>query len=467
MSQVTFINALIASPQIPQIIHQRGILIFANLSAARLFGFENVAAFVEFAHRTTVFGKPDAKMPKTRTRKLNFRQKDGAKVTAQVDEVTINWNGTPSAHVKMTLLNAESKSGNVETDDILSLRLVQRGEEEAYFLDSINAAMDNTREDSGKFVCVRKPFDLAVACLRICDDLTPLAEDLGVTLSLEISPKALNIFIGDAAKLSRAVTCVLRHAIARVPGGNVKIKLLVDELGESIRFDICDNGTPYTSWESIALLDPPPIGKDARTYDMDLPELDLPMARCIANFLGGTVSLKVNHIAGGLVRLKMPFPIAEGEVRRAGRPKDTHLPLRILVAEDNFTSQQVIKVILQALGYAPTLVANGAHCVEALSCCAYDVILMDLHMPIMDGYEATRQIRASEAARGVAPIPILALTADPRAKTRLKSKAVGVTGFLTKPVHIPQILSALTPIIDDIRAQSSPAEVEAKKVVLI
>jgi two-component system, sensor histidine kinase len=392
---------------------------------------------------------------------------NGTKVTAKVDEAAIIWNGHPSAHIKLTQLDGECETQCETTDDTLTLRLVQRGEEEAYFLDSINAAMDNTREDSGKFVTVRKPFDLAVVCLRLCDDLTPFAQDLGVTLSLEISPKALNIFIGDAAKLSCAATCVLRHAIARVPGGKVRIKLLVDELGESIRFDICDNGAPYTSWESISLLDPPPLGKDVSNLDFELPELDLPMAQCIANFLGGVVSVKVNHIAGGLIRLKLPFPIAEGEVRRPGRPKDTHLPLRILVAEDNFTSQQVIKIILQALGYAPTIVANGAHCLEALNHGAYDVIFMDLHMPIMDGYEATRHIRVKELLTSAAPIPILALTADPRAKTRLKSKAAGVTGFLTKPVHIPQILSALTTIIDDIRAQTANTETGEKKVVLI
>jgi CheY-like chemotaxis protein len=450
MSQVTFINALIASPHVPQIIHQKGLLIFANISAARLFGLDSVAAFVEFAHRTNLFGDVDGKTPKTRTRMLHFRQLNGTRVKAKIDEKAIIWNGHPSAHVTMTCIVGTAK---VNTD-LLSQRLAERSEEEAYFLDSINAAMDSSRQDSGKFLLVRKPFDLAGACLRLCDDLTPFAEEMGVKINLEISPKALGIFTGDAAKLSSAASCILRHAIARVPGGKVGIKLLVDEVGESIRFDICDNGTPYTSWESIALLDPPPLAKDATPQETDLPELDLPMAQCIANFLGGTVSLKVNHIAGGLVRLKLPFPLAEGEVRRAGRPKDTHLPLRILVAEDNFTSQQVIKIILQALGYAPTIVANGSHCVEALNHCAYDVIFMDLHMPVLDGYEATRRIRASEASRDAGPIPILALTADTRAKTRIKAQSAGVTGFLTKPVHIPQILSALTPIIEDIRANS-------------
>jgi CheY-like chemotaxis protein len=462
MSQVIFINSLIASSHIPQIIHQKGLLIFANISAAHLFGFDSVTAFVEFAHRTNLFGKTNANPPKRRMRKLSFHQKDGSPISAKIEEKKIIWNGNPSAYIKLTPIEADTTTKSEKEGDKLTLRLAQNREEQAYFLDSINAAMASTREDSGTFIHVRKPFDLACACLRICDDLTPFAEQMGVTLSLEISPKALNIFTGDAAKLSRAATCIVRYAIARVPGGRVRIKLLVDEQGDSIRFDVCDNGAAYTSWESINLLDPPAVGKAATSYDFDLPELDLPMAQCLANFMGGNISLKVNHIAGGLIRLKLPCKIAENEVRRAGRPKDTHLALRILVAEDNFTSQQVIKIILQALGYVPTIVANGAHCVEALSHCAYDVIFMDLHMPIMDGYEATRRIRASEAARGAKPMPILALTADTRPKTRAKANEAGVSGFLTKPVHIPQILSALTPIIDDIRGYNDHAHPIAK-----
>jgi CheY-like chemotaxis protein len=464
MSQVVFISELIATPHIAQIIHQKGLLIFANLAAARLFGFDTAAAFVDFSHRTNLFGEPATTPSKTRNRTLTFCQLYGTKVKAKIKEQSIIWNGNPCAYVTMIPLANGADNTAQSLDDTVTLHPTQVGEEEAYFVDSIHAALDNSRQDSGKLVHIRKPFDLAVACMRICDDLTPYAEALGVTLSLEISPKALNIFTGDAAKLSRAATCMVRHAIGRVPGGNVRIKLLVDEAGESIRFDVCDNGRPYTSWESISLMDPPPLQKEVAAPNEEAPPLDLPMAQCIANFLGGTISLKVNHIAGGLIRLKLPFPIAQGEVRHRRHASDTHLPLRILVAEDNFTSQQVIKIILQALGYAPTIVANGAQCIEALSYGSYDVIFMDLHMPIMDGYAATRKIRADEAAGGRhnSPMPILALTADTRAKTRLKSKATGVTGFLTKPVHIPQILSALSPIIDAIRTRDIPAPSDLK-----
>jgi CheY-like chemotaxis protein len=454
MSQAIFISELIATSHLAQIIHQRGLLIFANISAARLFGFDSVTSFVEFAHRTNLFGSAADDLPKANTRMLTFRQHNGTEVKASVSEQAINWNGHPSAHVTIKPLCRDGQ--NLHSDDfsLVSKRLVQIGEEEAYFRDSLQSALDVNRQDSGTFVKVNTPFDLASACVRLCDDMTPFAQANGVNLSLEISPKALNIFQGDCAKMSRAATCMLHHAISRVPRGIVKVKVLVDEAGQSIRIEVADNGPAFTAWESINLVTPPPPAKDDACNEVDVPLLNLPMAQCIANFLGGTLNLKVNHIAGGLIRLKLPMAIAQGESRLASRPKPDQSPISILVAEDNFTSQQVIKIILQALGYMPTIVSNGAQCLEALGHGNYDLIFMGLHMPVVDGYKATRLIRATELARGTShrPIPILALTADTRAKTRLKAQQAGVSGFLTKPIHIPQILSALTPILEKIRS---------------
>jgi CheY-like chemotaxis protein len=466
MSQAIFISELIATSHLAQIIHQRGLLIFANISAARLFGFDSVAGFVEFAHRTNLFGPATDNLSKANTRMLTFRQHGGLEIKASVTEQAINWNGHPSAHVTLKPVYVDEHDANEDEGRLVSQRLIQISEEEAYFRDSFQAALDTNREDSGTFTKINKPFDLAGALVRLCDDMTPYAQANGVSLSLEISPKALNIFQGDSAKMSRAAKCMLHHAISRVPGGIVKVKVLVDEAGNSIRLEVGDNGPAYTAWESISLVTPPAPSEDDADNDINPPELNLPMAQCIANFLGGTLNLKVNHPTGGLIRLKLPMLVAHGESRNSVRPKSDHLPISILVAEDNFTSQQVIKIILQALGYVPTIVSNGAQCLEALSHGNYDLILMDLHMPVMDGYKATRLIRATELAKGTHTqlIPILALTADARAKTRMKAEQAGVTGFLTKPIHIPQILSALTPILDAIRGGASDANTGERKI---
>ena len=123
--------------------------------------------------------------------------------------------------------------------------------------------------------------------------------------------------------------------------------------------------------------------------------------------------------------------------------------LCILVVEDNVINQRIIAVILEQLGHSCVIVADGVMCLETIQKARFDAILMDLHMPNMDGYQATRQIRAMEAdlqAVDFPAMPIIALTADARPETREAAFAAGVTGFLNKPISIPELYEALAPI---------------------
>jgi CheY-like chemotaxis protein len=123
--------------------------------------------------------------------------------------------------------------------------------------------------------------------------------------------------------------------------------------------------------------------------------------------------------------------------------------LCILVVEDNLINQRIIAVILEQLGHSCVIVADGVMCLETIQNARFDAILMDLHMPNMDGYQATRQIRALEAdlqALDFPAMPIIALTADARPETREAAFAAGMTGFLNKPISIPELFEALAPI---------------------
>ena len=444
MSTTSFINALIASPGRAQLIHQKGTLIFANTAAAAVFGIANVREFVSFAETSKLFANATPAIGAiSRSRSLAFRSLDGEQKKAIVTEHAITWNGYPSAYLTIDQLDDKGEIHSDVWENPLE------GNDETYFLDSIDSAMDWSRTEGRNFVTSNKPFDLAGTCLRLADELRELAHKNDVTLNIEVKPKALHTFYGDAAKLVRAASCIIRHVIYRNPGGRVDITLNASNRGDFVSIDVCDNGSAYTSWDAINLLEPNQFPDEERA---EHEALDLPLAQCIAQFLGGQVTIKVNHQAGGMIRLRLPFR------RIATQPQSqlsqAILPhLKILVAEDNPTSQQVIRIILTALGHQALIVANGRECVEALRTIAFDAVFMDLHMPVMDGYEATGAIRALEEAKclpHVGSIPILALTADRRPEARAKAELAGISGFLTKPIHIPQILSALTPISEAI-----------------
>jgi two-component system, sensor histidine kinase len=120
-------------------------------------------------------------------------------------------------------------------------------------------------------------------------------------------------------------------------------------------------------------------------------------------------------------------------------------------------NQRIIAVILEQLGHTCVIVADGVMCLETIQKARFDAILMDLHMPNMDGYETTRRIRAMERdiqADEFPQMPIIALTADARPETRVAAFEAGMTGFLNKPISIPELYEALAPIAAAIQAET-------------
>ncbi len=119
-------------------------------------------------------------------------------------------------------------------------------------------------------------------------------------------------------------------------------------------------------------------------------------------------------------------------------------PLRILIAEDFPVNQRIVSLMLKKIGYSTDIVPTGKDAVEAVQSREYDLILMDMHMPVMDGLEATREIRRGEAAKNQAHgIYIIALTADAMAGDREKCIASGMNDYLSKPLRPVQLEAAL------------------------
>jgi CheY-like chemotaxis protein len=153
--------------------------------------------------------------------------------------------------------------------------------------------------------------------------------------------------------------------------------------------------------------------------------------------------------AGDLERLVLGLLDYE-EIEAASRapaPAEAVRPdgaaLRVLVADDNPTNRKVIELMLAAAGAAPTCVEDGRQAVEAWRAGGFDVVLMDLRMPVMDGLEAIRAIREEEAASGRAPTPVVVLSANTAPQDRAASAAAGATGHIGKPVEAETLLAAL------------------------
>jgi CheY-like chemotaxis protein len=180
--------------------------------------------------------------------------------------------------------------------------------------------------------------------------------------------------------------------------------------------------------------------------------LGLTICREIAQLMGGTITVESQLGEGTVFRVRLPLPWLgpANAIPSPPAPSDADpFPeiglegLRVLAAEDNPTNQLVLRTVLHSLGLQPVMVENGRLAVDAWLAEPFDVILMDIQMPQMDGVAATREIRRVEAGRGASRTPIVALSANAMKHQVAEYLAAGMDGHLAKPLHIPRLYETL------------------------
>ncbi len=182
--------------------------------------------------------------------------------------------------------------------------------------------------------------------------------------------------------------------------------------------------------------------------------LGLEISQSLASLMGGQIEVQSTPGAGSCFSLTLPLqrcppPPSASSFPTLGQPlaaDESHASYRILVAEDNPVNRKFVGIVLERMGYHATFCENGLLAVQQLQMEKFDLVLMDVHMPVMDGLAATRAIRA--LASPAAEVPIIALTADVMQNTQEEAAAAGVSCFVTKPVHMARLQEAINKLLD-------------------
>jgi CheY-like chemotaxis protein len=191
--------------------------------------------------------------------------------------------------------------------------------------------------------------------------------------------------------------------------------------------------------------------------------LGLAICRELAQLMAGEISVTSELGLGSTFTLRVPLKHL-GEERTLGTVTEAvseqpAIALRVLAAEDNAVNQLVLKTLLHQMGVDPTVVENGQQALDAWAGGDWDVILMDIQMPVMDGLTATAQIRAREAAEGRARTPIVALTANAMAHQVAEYLQAGMDGFVAKPIEAGRLYAVIQSALD--AAQDNQASAAA------
>ncbi len=329
----------------------------------------------------------------------------------------------------------------------------------------INDILDFSRVEAGKLELESLSFSIRQCVEAALGSVQSLAAEKGLATSIQIDADVPDWVRGDPHRLRQVLLNLLGNAVKFTAAGGISARVsnapepqaAADGSAgapapQQIRFAVSDTGIgiPEPQREMIFLPFRQADGSVTRRFGGT--GLGLAISRKLVAMMGGAMSLESAEGQGSTFSFTASLPPgqapASGEVPdmaangRSTAERPPRRPLSILVAEDNVVNQRLIGILLEKRGHRVTVVANGVAAVAAWLRDRFDCILMDIQMPEMDGYEATRRIRARESGDG-AHIPIIALTAHAMKGDREKCLQAGLDAYISKPIQTEALDAAL------------------------
>jgi signal transduction histidine kinase/CheY-like chemotaxis protein len=303
----------------------------------------------------------------------------------------------------------------------------------------LNDVLDLADMDAGTVSIETAPFELEAVIRQACETAVTLAESKGLKLEIEIDASAAGTWVGDATRLRQVLYNLVSNALKFTAEGGVQVRA---EGEDGLVISVSDSGIGIAPEVLPRLFQTFTQGEGGATRRFGGAGLGLSICRRLAGLMGGTLEARSELDQGSVFTIWLP--VERGAPAAPGRTLGSHVAdLRVLVAEDNETNQRVVRTVLNALGVDPTVVPDGRAAVEAWGRGEWDLVLMDIQMPVRDGVAATRDIRRIEAERGLSPTRIVALTANALPAQVSEYEAAGMDGVVPKPIMIDQLHAAL------------------------
>jgi len=324
-------------------------------------------------------------------------------------------------------------------------------------LSVINDILDLSKLEAGRIALEKVPFLIAQATDSVISLLHEQAEAKGLTLAVELDPAMPRAVAGDPTRFRQVLFNLVGNAIKFTARGSVKV------IGEwqpepgLARFEVRDTGIGMDAATVAALFARFAQADSSTTRRFGGSGLGLAISKQLIELMSGRIGVESQPGHGSRFWFEVPFSPAEPPIPALGRTGGTAKlpPLRILAAEDNHINQIVLRSLLEPLGHQVDIASNGTEALALVQAKTYDVVLMDVQMPEMDGPTATGLIRGLPSK--VARIPIIALTANAMAGHREEYLAAGMNDYVTKPIEIELLLAAIARQLNAAKPGSSAA----------
>jgi PAS domain S-box-containing protein len=351
-------------------------------------------------------------------------------------ELTLDSELTPEQRESLTLVKSSATS-------LLSL---------------INDILDFSKIEAGKLDIESVAFNLRHTLQETVKVLGLRAHQKGLGLGCQISPELPDAVIGDPTRLTQVVVNLVGNALKFTSRGEVIVRVTNDseDAGQPVfHFSVADTGIGISADKQKLIFEAFTQSDSSTTRQYGGTGLGLSISSQLVALMGGTIWVESQPGQGSTFHFKVRLGVQKPAVRgttTVDRPAALHLPsegqrrFKILLAEDNLVNQKVAVRLLEKKGHTVVVAESGKKALDVWRKQPFDLILMDVQMPEMDGFEATAIIRAEERS-GSKHVPILAMTAHAMVGDRQRCLAAGMDDYVSKPISAADLFAALERLI--------------------
>ncbi|WP_334161746.1 ATP-binding protein [Phenylobacterium sp.] len=398
------------------------------------FGFAMALAYVAAAARATA--QNAAALADAERRAVDANEAKSAFLSMVTHELRTPMNGVlgMARALQQTELNARQRD-YVET-------IVRSGDD---LLAILNDVLDHSKIEAGRLDLEVAPFNLKAVSQQSLQLWTEAAAAKDLELVCDIDPALPHHVQGDETRVRQIILNLLSNALKFTEHGRVSLTVRPAPAADgegAVEILVADTGPGMTA-EQVSRLFRPYSQADASTArKFGGTGLGLSICRRLSSMMGGDIGVESEPGRGSTFRVWLPLPAAESRPVDTQEAASTELPpLRVLVTDDNPINLAVARALLESAGASVETAVHGADALERLQVELFDLVLMDVRMPVMDGIEAVRRIR--EGAAGPAGIPIIALTADDSPGEEERLKSLGFDALQGKPIQPAHLFAAI------------------------